>query len=303
MGKLIAKLLNQIIKIKNKIKSGKMKFNIYKNKNELLSIKDNVQNLFKMVFNRSLTDNEWEHYYLNSPLQDVVSFVGYENDTLIAHGAIIKQQLKDDQGNIFSYFIQTAIMVHPEHRNLLCFNSLMQTIHDYVNSANTFVMAFPNDNSYGPFIQMLRWHKITEYKIKQYSFAKEDIDRAENSQVDQQDYQYSLNIDERFFKWRSELNNMKLHNLDPGNIIYKDYEGALEILDVNGKNVLLKNIMQQLGFEKVNLPDCFLASVNMNGLSFNIEVGNTQRMCVYPNKSKNIDYAAIKPSLLFSDVF
>lgn len=110
-------------------------------------------------------------------------------------------------------------------------------------------------------------------------------------------------MDSEFLKWRGELNGMKLHKTDRFEVLYKEYKGALEILDVQGTGVPYYEFMLECGYERINISDCFFGY----GLSSNLQgigtVGIPQRMCFFPPDNNSVDYTSIKPSLLISDVF
>jgi hypothetical protein len=269
---------------------------------KLLAIKKDVQELFERVFGKTLCDDAWSHFYMNAPYGCATVFVCYGKSNIVAHGGIIPQRLISKNGSVHEYYLQTAIMVDEDYRNLYIFKKLMDSIHRYVTKKDTFSLAFPNDNSYLSFIKMLRWRKITEYSIRQYSLAGRDDSFDEYKYV-QKDYKYSLILDNGFLKWRGELNHLKVSEAEDYRIIYKDYEGALELLDVEGRDINFKEFMVSLGYDWINIPGCFLPFGTLKGLKYVHDVGISQRMCFYPGEYPKLYYDSIKPSSLLSDVF
>lgn len=270
---------------------------------KLSAIKKDVQNLFYSVFEKPLTDNAWEHFYLNAPPGSSTSFVCYIGSDLVAHGGLIPQRLMSKDGKAHDYYLQTAIIVNKEYRNLRIFKELMDAIHRYVTDKGTFVLAFPNKNTYSAFIKMLQWRKIREYNIRQYTLADDTTPSGEDSRDVKVNYGYFLSLDEAFLKWRGELNHLKVYEKEQYKIVYKDYKGALELLDAQGRDLNCKEIMAFLGYDRINIAECFLPLGSLEGLSYRQNVGIPQRMCVYPANYTVLDYESIRPSLLLSDVF
>lgn len=272
-------------------------------KDKLVVIKNDVQGLFSRVFEKPLTDEAWEHFYLNAPLGCAASFIGYAENVLIAHGGIIPQRLVSKNGKQHDYYLQTAVMIDKKYRNLHIFKALMEIIHQYIRERGTFVLAFPNDSAYLPFIKFLEWRRIREFNIGQYVFGRGPGSLKQDNENNRIDYEYSLCEDERFLDWRGELNHLKIYQKDNCKVIYKDYYGSLELLDIQGNDIGLKEMMSDLGYERINIAACFLSLCSLDGLIFKENIGIPQRMCVWPARYAKIDYESIKPSLLLSDVF
>ena len=297
----------------NKAKSERMDINkdidlfIADTMEKQLKIKSDFQNLFLHVFQKSLDGIQWEHFYLNCPYGQTVSFVYYHKNIMIAHGGLIPQKLLSREGREYDYYLQTAIMIEEEHRNLHIFKKLMDEIHQYVVERNAFDLAFPNDKSYLPFIKLLEWQNVMEYNIYQYVLTDDCASLDQYYKDTERDFTYSLNLDDEFLKWRGELNHLKVFEEEGCKVVYKDYEGALELLDVSvrkrGIRVSVSEITDSLGYSKVNIPECFFNMLDLKGLSLLGTVGIPQRMCLFPSSIDRVEYKEIKPSLLLSDVF
>jgi len=279
------------------------KFVCVKDAERLISIRQDVQELFKECFKKQLSTPLWEHLYLNCPYGNAIVFLAYNDSELIGHCGIIPQVLIDHKGNEIVYYLQTALMIDQRYRTLKPFNDLMGMIHSHIKKNNTFVIAFPNDQSFKPFVMMLRWRFITEYSINQYCISDHPDKSLEKEEGVRSDFLYSQRLDEKFIKWRGEINGLKDLALENGRIFYKESEGALELLDVVGDGFSYKDILTTLGYEKVNIPQCFLGKGTIKGLGYVQTVGIPQRFCAYPEKTTLLDYNDIKPSLMLSDVF
>lgn len=274
---------------------------------QLLNLKKDIQGLFNRVFGKHLSDEAWRHYYLNSPCGTSTVFVSYSGRDIIAHGGLIPQKLITREGKEYDYYLQTAIMIEQEHRNLDIFKRLLDTIHQYITEKGVFDLAFPNDQSYLPFIKLLEWRKVREYNIYQYVISGDCISTIQNGYDKEIDFTYSLSLDDEFLKWRGEINHLKIIEEEGCKAVYKDYEGALELLDVSaperGVRISASKITDSLGYSKVNIPECFFNMLDLKGLSLVGTVGIPQRMCVFPSNIDRVEYKEIKPSLLLSDVF
>lgn len=274
-------------------------------KEKQLEIKRDFQDLFLSTFKKPISDKQWQHFYLNVPFGQTISFVYYDNDIMVAHGGLIPQRLISKRGEKVEYFLQTAIMVREKYQNLLLFKELMDAIDSYVAGSGSFVVAFPNKNTYLPFVKMLRWKMVLEYDIKQYSLKEGE---PGNIQIGSgYDLPYEIDKNETFMRWRSDLNNMQVLKEEDFEMVYKDYDGSLEILDIYLKDQSIRiptcDVMRKIGYRKVNIAGCFAHQVSFKDLFLVGTVGITQRMCFYPFNHEKYRYEDIKPSLLLSDVF
>lgn len=268
--------------------------------------RDDFLSLFKEAFGHSLPIDTWEHFYLHMPYGQTVSFTYYDGDTMVAHGGLIPQQLIDDHGRRIGYFLQTAVMVGKKFQNLVVFKSLLDWMDGYVEGKGLFSVAFPNQQSFLPFIKLLRWRNVHEYSIEQFVLDKTNVSMCKNVWQWER-YRYCLPEEEEFVSWRSELNNFKIYEQPAFKIVYKEYEGSMEILDVTVKQdgawIPVSKIMRELGYIRVNIPGCYLGVCELGVLTKQGAVGIPQRMCFYPPEHTHIRYEDIKPSLLLSDVF
>jgi hypothetical protein len=269
------------------------------------AIKNDFQDLFLEAFKKPLPDAEWEHFYLNCPFGQTVSFVCYDGDAMIAHGGLIPQQLvSNDRGKI-NYFLQTAIMVRERYQTLFWFKDLLDNMASYLEGHGSFAVAYPNNNTYLPFVRMLGWRMVREYSINQYILM--DGLPADEKIGEVRGFKYDINKSEQFMRWRGEINCLKRLKTDDFEIDYKEYAGSMELLDVlvlkDGFRIPVPRIMKQLKYNSVNIAGCFSGLVSIKGLSLIGTVGIPQRMCFYPAEHKGCRYEEIRPSLLISDVF
>jgi hypothetical protein len=274
---------------------------------QLLNLKKDVQGLFIRVFGKQLSDEAWEHYYLNSPYGTSAVFVAYSGKDIIAHGGLIPQKLLSREGEEYDYYLQTAIMIEKEHRGLHLFKKLMDEIHQFVMEREVFDLAFPNDQSFLPFVKLFEWQNVREYSIYQYVLADDCASSGQYEKDTEHDFTYYLKLNDEFLKWRGELNYLKVFEEEGCKVVYKNYEGALEFLDVSvrkrGIKISVCEITGSLGYSKVNIPECFFDMLDLKGLSLVGTVGIPQRMCLFPSSIDSVEYKGIKPSLLLSDVF
>jgi len=283
----------------------KMKFIMIDTREKQLDIKKDFQDLFLDAFKKPMSDVQWEHFYINCPVGQTISFVCYDGALMVAHGGLIPQRLLSKSGEKIDYFLQTAIMVREKYQTLVLFKELLDRMTDYVTNHRSFVVAYPNKNTYLPFVKMLGWRMVRQYDIGQYVVKEGAV--TEEKIGEQSDFEYEINKDAQFIRWRGESNGSKSLKTADFEIIYKDYYGSLEILDVSvsGKDIRIQvcDILKQLGCNSVNVAECFLGLITLDGLAFNKKVGIPQRMCFYPAEYDECRYDRIRPSLLISDVF
>lgn len=264
------------------------------------SVQSQIQDLFLEVYGRRFSNKEFEHYYLKSPYGLSSLFALYEQDQLVGSTAIIPQKLKstDEKIQIY-YYLQSGMMIKKEHRNLNALNIIMKAIHQRVDDEKTFVMAFPNEKSFLPLTRVFKWKHVRDFSINQYRQGHS----LSEKQASNENYLYDLIFDDSFFKWRQEINQMSFFESSQGKIFYKDYKGQLEVLYAHGLGIEVTSLATRLQKEVINIPSCLGAEINLEGLKKAGEIGNTQRLCIYPNHHPLIDYSKIRPSMLLSDVF
>ncbi len=278
------------------------------NREKQLKIKNDFQDLFLQVYQKSLDDIQWEHFYLNCPYGQTVSFAYYSKNIMIAHGGLIPQQLISKGGRIVDYFLQTAVMVRKEFQNLVLFKNLMDNMGRYTEECSRFSLAFPNKKTYMPFVKMLGWRCVRKFSVIQFKVVKENGSSSMGSiEREHETFEYDLNMDSKFIIWRGELNLLREIKNEEYKIIFKDYEGSLEVMYASlchkGSFIPISKIAAEFGSNKVNVPECHLEIVSLENLQKEKEVGITQKMCFYPFQVNNLSYESIKPSLLLSDVF
>ena len=278
------------------------------NREKQLKIKNDFQDLFLQVFQKSLDDIQWEHFYLNCPYGQAVSFAYYHKNIMIAHGGLIPQQLISKGGSTVDYFLQTAVMVSKEFQNLALFKNLMDNMGRYTEECGRFSLAFPNKNTFMPFVKMLGWNPVREYSIIQYKVVDRDDTCLTSGQgPEYETFEYDLDLGSKFVLWRGELNKLFESANDEYKIFFKDHEGSLEVMYASlcrkGGFIPISKIAAESGFQSVNLPECYLGIISLENLQREKEVGIAQKMCFYPFQVNNLSYESIKPSLLLSDVF
>lgn len=271
-----------------------------------LEHKQDFQDLFSEVFERPMADEQWKHFYINAPMGTTISFVYYHNSNMVAHGGLIPQRLISKNNDRIDYFLQTAVMVRKDYQNLILFKELMDTIDSYVTDRGTFSLAFPNKRTYLPFVKMLGWRLVREYSIRQYKRGTGPLGKTEEPAAEPV-FQYEIYKNEPFINWRREPNKFQFLRTADFELIYKDYEGSFEILDVSLKKkgfyIPALDVMEKCGYGSINIAGCFSGLFLLEGLAFEKTVGIPQRMCLYPSMYEKIKYEGIKPSLLLSDVF
>ena len=273
-----------------------------------LKIKSDFQGLFLQVFQKPLDDIQWEHFYLNSPYGQTVSFAYYHKNIMISHGGLIPQQLISKGGRKVDYFLQTGVMVRKEFQNLALFKALMDKISKYIEEHDRFSLAFPNNNTFMPFVKMLGWNLVREYSIIQFKIIDgNDTCLTGGQDHEQKTFEFDLDLDSKFVSWRGELNKLFESSNDEYKIMCKDYESSLEVLYAStchkGSFIPISKIAAEYGFQSVNIPECYLGIISLENLQKEKEIGIVQKMCFYPFQVDNVSYDNIRPSLLLSDVF
>lgn len=271
-----------------------------------LSIRGSFLDLFEAVFGRRMNAAEWEHFYLQAPFGQTISFALYDADCMVAHGGLIPGRLLDTSGGVINYFLQTAVMVRKKYQTLVVFKSLLDWMSEYAREKGLFSMCFPNQASYLPFTKLLCWRMVQEYDICHFQSGDG------SSEPDIRDflpraYRYHLPEEAPFMRWRNQLNHARKLTFGGISLIYKNYKGSMEILDLDlnrmSGRLRVNDMIGKLGFDSVNIPGCYIPACSLAGLVKRGTAGIPQRMCCFPVNYPACDYAEIKPSLLLSDVF
>ncbi len=253
------------------------------------NLKNDFQTFFKSVYERGLSDENWEHQFLHSPYEDSALFVAFDDDDIIGSALMIPQKYQTNESG-GSYYLWTTSAVAKEYRSKGVYAELLSMQREYTaKNKKDFIFAFPNKLAY-PVVKLFGGFK---------DLYKTDLAETSIEMLDLENIKNSLVIDKDFFGWRFEHNDYLFYEIENHIIISKKFENTLDILAIYKKEDLEdlaieiqnedipKNIITMSSFLKENAT--FTSLDKLSGAYFPI--------------NKNINYSTIKLNLLMSDVF
>lgn len=252
-------------------------------------LKDEFQSFFKSVYDRELSDIDWEHYFVNSPYEDSALFLAIDKEKIIGSALMIPQNFYSENYE-GKYYLWTTSAIKKEYRSQGIYAELLKMQREYAkDKKKDFIFAFPNKLAY-PVVKLFGGFKDL-YKV--------NLVKASITDLKLQDIDNSLLIDSEFFKWRFEHKDYLFYKLDDNIIISKKFEDTLDVLAIYKKETF-ENINFKI--ESGSIP-CSINTIKTflkeNSVS---EVLNTLNGTYFPI-NRNIDYSSIKLNLLMSDVF
>ena len=253
------------------------------------NLKNDFQAFFKSVYERDLSDENWEHQFLHSPYEDSPLFLAFDNENIVGSALMIPQKYLTNEAS-GSYYLWTTSAVAKEYRSKGVYAELLSMQREYASkNKKDFIFAFPNKLAY-PVVKLFGGFK---------DLYKTDLAKTSIDMLDFKNIENSLVIDKDFFRWRFEHKNYLFYEIENHIIISKKFENTLDILAIYRKEDLEdltmdiqnedipKNIITISSFLK---EDAIFSSLDkLSGTYFPI--------------NKNIDYNTIKLNLLMSDVF
>lgn len=231
-----------------------MKFKLLTH-SEYRSYLNSLNKLFNVTFKREINPALLEWRYLNNPYDDLLVAVAIENNEIVANYSASPLQISKN-GEIVKAAISMTTMTHPDYMGRGLFPLLADMLYNEMKRKNyKLIYGFPNNNSHGSFINKLQWKDI--YEIPTFSLLLEDylekkIDSSYEFYNDEtflkiyneieSKQEICLHKDQSYYKWRYAANpendyyNLTITNENEvvGNLIYKKYGQAIDILEING---------------------------------------------------------------------
>lgn len=252
--------------------------------------KEEVQDIFELVYQKKLNNELWQHQFINSPYDNTVLFLAkdIENKQVIGTSLMILQK-SIIENKEYKYFLFTTSTILKEYRNKGIYAELLKKQKEFaIANKVDFILAFPNKLAY-PVLKLFGGFKdIKKINLVKTNFDNIDFDSSSNSLV----------IDNEMFKWRFEHKKYLFYNRKNKVIIFKEFDGAYDILAIYEKqyfdyDFVESNINTSL---KINVLEENIKNIN------EIEVIDTLNATCFPI-NKTFDYKKIKINLLMSDVF
>lgn len=129
---------------------------------ELLPHKQAILELFERSFNKPLSPELWDWFYLQNPSGEAIVTVAYDDKDLIGHYALIPMPLKNGAGESIHACQSITTMVDSSRADLKLFERLANESYLRAQSQGyELVFGFPNQNSKIYFQRILRWQLHT----------------------------------------------------------------------------------------------------------------------------------------------
>lgn len=128
-----------------------------RNKEDLLSYRDDIATLFRESFDRELSIEEWHWFYIDNPVGEPIVSLFYKENKLLGHYAVIPTRFILESESFLAYRSMTT-MCHPQAGVPGLFISLAKRVHTLlIAEGAALVYGFPNKNSLQGFEKFLGW--------------------------------------------------------------------------------------------------------------------------------------------------
>lgn len=253
------------------------------------NLKNDFQTFFKRVYERDLSDENWEHQFLHSPYEDSALFLAFDNERIVGSALMIPQKYLTNESN-GSYYLWTTSAVAKEYRSKGVYAELLTMQREYTSkNKKDFIFAFPNKLAY-PVVKLFGGFK---------DLYKTDLAETSIEMLDLKNIENSLVIDKDFFEWRFEHKNYLFYVVDNHIIISKKFENTLDILAIYKKEDM-ENLTMEIQNEDIPKNIITMSSFLKEDATF---TSLDKLSGTYFPINKNIDYNTINLNLLMSDVF
>jgi len=253
------------------------------------AIKPAFQQFFSSIYERELSDKDWEHQFIHSPYNDSPLILALDNDKIIGSALMIAQRFTDgtQKGD---YYLWTTSAIDKAYRSKGIYAELLSYQRNYASETKkSFIFAFPNKLAY-PVVKLFGGFKdLQKSKLVKTTLQSIDFTKVSNSLV----------IDKAFFDWRFEHKSYLFLTYQDYVLIAKRYEDTLDILAIYPKSDL-DNINIQ--YQEVSSEQSIITLELFIFERSNTEVLDTLNGTYFPI-DKTINYDALTINLLMSDVF
>jgi hypothetical protein len=270
-----------------------------------------VAQLFSAVFQRGFPADRWNQWYLNNPYGDPYVALGYHEDRLVGHHALIPQKLVGGRGGSLRYFLSVSTMVHPRHRNLSGFLDMVNALHKEAGSAGAAcILAFPNGSSAPLFEKLCGYKPMIQTELCNWRPTDPAVaasERMDGSLEMRGPAQFSHPVDTVYWNWRTQNNHARSCAVgETLHLVYKVIEPAsLMLLDAWAEGQqnpaeCLAHFANGLGLLEIRLTRYHAALLGIPDADLTPHEGYVVRFFGFPLAEEVPD---IRFSLLLSDVF
>ena len=258
-------------------------------KEEKNEIKLKFQVFFHSVYNRELSDIDWEHQFIHSPYNDSPLFIVEDDEKIIGSALMISQCFTDGE-NSGNYYLWTTSAIDKEYRSKGVYAELLKKQREYSEETNkSFIFSFPNKLAY-PVVKLFGGFK----DLKKSNLVKTTLNNFDVSKVSN-----SLIVDKPLFEWRFEHKDYLFFNYNKYVLVGKEYENILDILAIYPMEEFKEldvNYQKPLSNQTIITLELFLKNTQ------NLEILDTLNGTYFPI-DKTVKYDNININLLMSDVF
>jgi len=247
------------------------------------------QNFFSSIYERELSDRDWEHQFIHSPYKDSPLFLALDNKKIIGSALMIAQKFTDGD-TTGDYYLWTTSAIDKAYRSKGIYAELLAKQRAYASETHkSFIFAFPNKLAY-PVVKLFGGFK----DLKKSNLVKTTLQDIDFSKISN-----SLIIDKVFFDWRFEHKEYLFLTYKSYVLIAKKYEDTLDILAIYPKNDF-DNINIQ--YQEVSNKQSIITLELFLFENSNVAILDTLNGTYFPI-DKTINYDKITINLLMSDVF
>lgn len=275
----------------NKMMGESVNYDVLKNADDKELIKQPFQSFFEEVFGKPLSDELWRHQFIHSPYGDTALFIATVGTKIIGSALQIRQKIVIGD-KIHDYYLYTTSAILKEYRPRGVYAELLKIQKEYArDNAASFIFAYPNALAH-PVLKLFGGFKNVE-KITLVKTKLSNVDVVNNAETQ------GLLMDLPMFNWRFEHRDYKFARQGEAVIVYKEYDGAFDILAIYKQDV----------FDGI--------TVNFDELDQNAKVIVSQKYVISTQNSEVVEYlngtffpfnkeivaSDIHLNLLMSDVF
>lgn len=244
-----------------------------------------IHSIFERNFSRKMSN--FEHLFLDNPLGSIVIAAFDAKKQLVGLGHIVLLSFYILQKEIKFFLFTTSIVDEKYRKTRMYFDILDKIKEEGIKSNVDFLLAFPNSNALPILTTFGGFKKLNTLQWLQLDQLPENLCTDQNI------------FDTNFLGWRFSRFQYFLDKIEDKNIIYKNYQGKIDILGVFDNNFPQKILPPRVPIDnskQIIIADTFLKSKKIDSKN----IIHTNQVVVYPINSGILNLSCTP---IFSDVF
>lgn len=273
-----------------------------------------IKQLFLKCYGRNIGHCKFGQLYKKNPYGTPRGVALKEGKDIVGFYGLVPQKVSKFRGGVKKskhYLLGVSLMVSPEFRGVKGLQYIMTKTNNHLSNTNySFILGFPNENSYLPLTKIFNWKMLVESKLHEVDVNKSmkggEIKKGRRFAKLRDKWGFPYDDDE-LIEWKGRCNDYNFVSINNKLVIvYKKFKNKVDVLDAYAKSKLesagrrLNTIVKKEGLDGLIISGYHASKIGLDLSSCNLWNENKIRLCVM---GKKVEANDMHMSLLMSDVF